>query len=902
MARLVVALFLTLAGHSTSIASLLTSSESLAIPALRATEAAEVMHPQGQLWVDCRRGSDAATGRAATAALRTLPKALSLWRIQRTQSPTVQPSPFVINVVGGLCDLSTAALSLSRAESGWSAQSPLVLRGDGRTALSGGRVVGNFTKAVGRPGLVASLPGDFPADEIKGCRLGEEALRWSRWPKKVGEGLSTPNWMFAMPWSVSSCPAPCNGATGRTMQTVGLDPAALPSNMNLSALVGSYVHILGNGEKDVLGQVSRILSVNQSDPAHPTATFLAHEYFTVGQRMYLENVPWELVPGEFFHDSQRSQLYIRSDLAETTVLEDVKVVVPVLETVLELQSAKHIVLSNLTFLDSTFFADGQWNGPARAPSDAVVRINNSSDVIVESCNFLASVLGYGIAVGNASSNISILSCLFDEVGQGGVIMYGVDGPVNTKPTAVHVSHCVMQSLGQSLDHVAGVAMRAAADCRVSHNRISGSTRYGLQVDTFFTGDQYAGNSRMNVFEYNIIHDTCRTTTDCGAIESLGVGDPHDDGGGDGWWTGNIFRFNNVSRTIGSSSSDGKHVCVHGQPSIGCRNLVWSVYFDDTNSGNIVESNYLGATIHGAFLDNLGGNNSHQNNVFYSEDENDGQGPQSSLFLANFGAPGFSKKHPVQRNISGSTMKHNIFYFTSKGTSLYASVYGSWSNAQLKPSGADYNLFFSPTVDVSTYRGFPGGKTLTTWQGGAAAAPRWPPSCMDLRGPAGKLQLGSGSQCTRWGWDYNTTDLKFRARNTGHWTPPNSSTSNFRWAMTVDCVGSWMNCARGSPTRICLDPDSDPWPPIPPAVDNAGWIVNQTAFTIQAVASGHCISSSGTPSPSDPHGIYDGAAVDLMPCVAGAGNQRWRCECHCLQCLVQVDLILQLHTCIDLSLQ
>ena len=123
-------------------------------------------------------------------------------------------------------------------------------------------MVSNFSKAEGWPGLVAPLPDDFPAGEVKGCRLGSESLRWSRWPKKVGDGLSTPNWIFAMPWSDSSCPAPCSGASDQTLQTVGLNSTALPSDANLSALVGSYVHILGNGEKDVLGQVSRILSVN----------------------------------------------------------------------------------------------------------------------------------------------------------------------------------------------------------------------------------------------------------------------------------------------------------------------------------------------------------------------------------------------------------------------------------------------------------------------------------------------------------------------------------------------------------------------------------------------------------------------------------------------------------------
>ena len=150
---------------------------------------------------------------------------------------------------------------------------------------------------------------------------------------------------------------------------------------------------------------------------------------------------------------------------------------------------------------------------------------------------------------------------------------------NTQPTYIEVAHNVISNIGQNLVHVAGVGLRSASHCHVHHNRIAGSPRYGLQADSFFTGESGgpADNSRFNLLEFNIITDTCRKTSDCGAIEMLGSGDSNQDGPPPGWNTANTVRWNNVSNTQGSSSSDGKTVCVHGIPAgPWCRRLIWGV--------------------------------------------------------------------------------------------------------------------------------------------------------------------------------------------------------------------------------------------------------------------------------------------------------------------------------------
>ena len=63
--------------------------------------------------------------------------------------------------------------------------------------------------------------------------------------------------------------------------------------------------------------------------------------------------------------------------------------------------------------------------------------------------------------------------------------------------------------------------------------------------------------------------------------------------------------NNISNTVGSSSSDGKTVCVHGKGGTGCRGLVWGIYLDGGEAGITIHSNIIGASLHGAVFDNAG---------------------------------------------------------------------------------------------------------------------------------------------------------------------------------------------------------------------------------------------------------------------------------------------------------
>eukprot|EP00040_Diaphanoeca_grandis_P012758 m.64584 g.64584 ORF g.64584 m.64584 type:complete len:851 (+) comp23447_c0_seq2:389-2941(+) len=543
----------------------------------------------------------------------------------------------------------------------------------------------------------------------------------------------------------------------------------------------------------------------------------------------------------------------------------------VLDTLMEITASMNVTVSNLTFLDTTFYADGYWDGPAQQPSDAAVRINYSQNISVSACTFLG-LGGNGIAIGNETTDSSVTGCLFDSMGEGGVVLYGYDtSPVpatggtwagnNTQPQRIEIAYNVVSSIGLNLVHVAGVVLRAASYCHVHHNRISHSTRYGIQADSFFSPTSGPkSSSRFNLFEFNILNDTSQTTTDTGAIEMLGSGDPADDGGGAGWWTATVIRYNNITNTVGSSSGDGQHVCVHGTPAgPWCRRLVWAIYLDGCQSGVMVYGNIIGASLHGAIFDNAGGNNTHENNIFLGE-----SGPGVASTLMNFGAPGTSTKHPVNTTISGSIVQRNIFYSRDPATTMMAAQVAPFL-PELKPNGSDYNLFFNPNTDLRSHPVFPGGKNFSSWQGKSDSDALV--MCSNTPGLAGDLIVSH--DCGDWKWLHNATDLKFQLQQ--------MSPNNYSYVLNIDCDGDYGHCARGDTfTRVCLDHSSHPWTPhpVPPIVDNQGWVLGDdwTSTTIVAVVSKKCLEVCDRGGAVGGCDGDAGSILQLNDCVPGAQNQ------------------------------
>jgi hypothetical protein len=463
---------------------------------------------------------------------------------------------------------------------------------------------------------------------------------------------------------------------------------------------------------------------------------------------------------------------------------------------------------------------------------------------------------------------------------------GAAAGVNAQPRRIRVAHNAMRNLGTVLVHVGGAVLRAASHSVVAHNRVTTTSRYAIQADSFYVlegGGPPAApgsglNSRGNVVEYNILSDNCRLTTDAGAIEMLGSGDPALDGGGAGWWTNNTIRWNNITSTVGSSSSDGATVCVHGVPrnSPSCRDLIWGIYLDGGQSGVTVFGNIIDATLHGAVFDNAGGNNTIQNNVLVCD-------TTSNIACLDFGAVGVSPSQPhTPRAVSGSRSFRNVFYWRGaarvpeRALPQALASQTQWTNRELKANGSDYNAYWARDFNASAVALFPGSLVLEEWQGargggGAANASALPLVCGGGDGGGAStlvLTKSCGAAHSRATWERNATSRRIALR------------ANRTYVVTVDCEGDWGNCANGTAkTRLCVATPM-PWaptPPPPPVVDNHGWVWGSGAgranSSLVAVASRKCVEVCDR---GGAVGGCDGAAGSIVQLAAcdGSPKQQW----------------------------
>jgi hypothetical protein len=206
--------------------------------------------------------------------------------------------------------------------------------------------------------------------EIKSLRHDAVVVPRTRFPALAGAGMSTPNWLFAMDWSTHYAKT---ADRERHLHGLGVNPSAIPSNASISELVGSYAHVLGCVESDVNSQLTKIISVADATTTTPLLNIYFRNTFNTNQRFYLENVRWALKPGSFYHDEAAGLLYYWPESGAPVKGGPVGVVAPVMDRIIDLSHATDHLISNLSFTDTTYYADGFWDGPAQEPSDAAVR-------------------------------------------------------------------------------------------------------------------------------------------------------------------------------------------------------------------------------------------------------------------------------------------------------------------------------------------------------------------------------------------------------------------------------------------------------------------------------------------------------------------------------------------------
>ena len=236
-------------------------------------------------------------------------------------------------------------------------------------------------------------------------------------------------------------------------------------------------------------------------------------------RFRIENLLEELnQPGEWCLDSEDGVLYFWPPEDESA--ESVKVVVPELDRLVDLQSVSNVVFSGFKFTatrnagDNLHPSDLEGYGAMRPQQDwkycgDALRMNGCEHCIIENCHFDA-VGGNAIYLERYNLHNVIRRNEISDAGANGICMLGnlERHPISNRVEDNHIHHT-----GAILYYTAGVFL-GLSDCnRITHNSIHDMPHHGINLGSNGYG--------RNIIEYNEIRRTVLECADSGAINCWG---------------------------------------------------------------------------------------------------------------------------------------------------------------------------------------------------------------------------------------------------------------------------------------------------------------------------------------------------------------------------------------------
>jgi hypothetical protein len=256
---------------------------------------------------------------------------------------------------------------------------------------------------------------------------------------------------------------------------------------------------------------------------------------------FVEGVFEELdAPGEWFHDREAHMLYFFPPEGVDLPSAKTEVVVPVLESVVRFEGARHVTLSGVTIAHTarTFMKTREplVRSDWRIYRGGAVFFENAEACAVTGCDFEAPG-GNAVFVSNRNRDVKITACLIREAGASGVVFAG--NPAAARSALFHyadtqepgamdrepgprgddfprdctVSDCLITRIGRVEKQSAGVSIDLAARITVAHCSIYEVPRAGINI-----GDGCWGG---HVIEGNDVFGTVLETNDHGAFNSWG---------------------------------------------------------------------------------------------------------------------------------------------------------------------------------------------------------------------------------------------------------------------------------------------------------------------------------------------------------------------------------------------
>ena len=230
-------------------------------------------------------------------------------------------------------------------------------------------------------------------------------------------------------------------------------------------------------------------------------------------------------PGEWYLDTQTNTLYV---IPPSQIdLNTAEVIIPRLETLLQIEGSHHIQFSGITFEYSTWTKPSHtgyltWQGALQLYTDnlqpipGAIQLENAHHIRIEDCT-IRHTGAHGLVTIVPVHDNTFSGNTFTDLAAGGIVMNA------TVVRGYHynelVSHNLIDTFGQDYPEAVGILATLIADSTITHNEVRNGRYTGISIG--WSWDDKPTGSDNNEISYNLVHDVMKLLDDGAGIYTLG---------------------------------------------------------------------------------------------------------------------------------------------------------------------------------------------------------------------------------------------------------------------------------------------------------------------------------------------------------------------------------------------
>lgn len=386
-------------------------------------------------------------------------------------------------------------------------------------------------------------------------------------------------------------------------------------------------------------------------------------------------------PGEFVFDkaSKKITYFPREgeDIASSSILYPALSEILLIKGESDLNKAKNISLSGLTFECGGHFPDKKWQQApqAQASVSGFVRVENADCIEIKNCE-VRNCNSYGIEFASGVTNSKVKNSILYDCGSGGIRVGALSGSSTYQN---EISNNIIYCYGRYNKAAVGICIFSSGSNLIDHNAIFDGYYTAISVGwTWGFAPTHTQNNRItNNRIFKIGHGVM---DDMGGIYTLGDA------------TGSVIMYNEIS-----------DVWRH-------RYGGWGIYNDEGSRGFFVSKNYVHDTHEDGYFQHYGMHNLIKNNIFKNaqvsqiglgrKDYKDSYRFTNNIVVFSRPAQLFRSNDKIAPDIA--SFDRNIYWCENEPQ---APIFSGLTLAQWQATGQDKNSFVeNPNLSGTDFLG------------------------------------------------------------------------------------------------------------------------------------------------------------------------------------------------------